>query len=374
MEILMNIPSANPSASERPIRESNYELLRILCMLMIIAFHTFRYIPVSDFTPWQTALFHAVRWYGLLGVNCYLLISSHFLIGRASSPGKILPLICQTAFYCLLALLGRIIYALATGKGNTLLQDILDSELDALFSPFWANRYWFVTAYLFLWLLLPVYNKLLTTLSEKQYQRFILLLTAFVFFYLSIPQTTENTTVVGDILWVSYVFLLAGYLKLYRPQNLLKKHAGKLLLSLWLLFIITRQLMTYCVHNEHLYYLLYHTTGNSMRYSFFMLLMALCLFYLFQRFHLRSRLVNKISSCTFGVYLFHENKLFHVCELLAVNLRRPFLQWIPSLPLFMFLLVAVQFLTGTLIDLLRQRLFRLFHRLFAAIPHRSSDS
>lgn len=339
-----------------PIRESGYELLRIVSMLMIVSFHTFRYIDTSGFNHWQMLAFHGVRWYGLFGVNCFLMISAWFLVGRQPQPQKLIPLVSQTAFYCIILFVCHIVYNILQGTFHPA-TDIGEVELTALLSPFWANRYWFITAYVFLYLLIPYYNRLIQMLSAQTFRKGILCGSLFVFLYLTLPQTFENTTVIGDILWVSYVYFLTAYLKLHREDNAIKRHAGVFLLLTYITFVLSKQALTYLVHNEYLKNILSHTLGNSMRYSFVMLLLALELFYLFQRFHFKSRLVNTIASCTFGIYLFHENKIFHICELLARKLYRPFITHIPSPALFMLTLVLLQFIAGCLVDLLRQSLF-----------------
>lgn len=337
-----------------PVRESGYELLRIISMIMIVAFHTFRYIDTSHFSHWQMLAYHGVRWYGLFGVNCFLMISAWFMIGKPIKTRKLLGLVLQTAFYCILLFLCHIIYNIICGTFHPV-ADIADIELTSLLSPLWSDRYWFITAYIFLYLMIPRFNRLLQSLSADSCRRMILITSLIVFLYLTLPQTLENTTVIGDFLWVSYVYLLTGYLKLYGDGNLLQRYASILLPVTYIIFVFTKQLLTYTIHNDYLKTLLNHTIGNSMRYSFLMLLLAIELFYLFQRLHFKSRLVNTIASCMFGVYLFHENKVFHVCELLTKQLLKPFLHVIPSLALFMLTLVLLQFVAGCLLELFRQK-------------------
>lgn len=336
------------------IRESGYELLRILSMVMIIAFHTFRYINTSSFQPWQMLAYHSVRWYGLLGVNCFLIISAWFMIGKSIKTQKLFDLIMQTAFYCILLFLCHIIYKILRGSFHPL-EDIGEVELTAILSPLWSNRYWFITAYVFLYLMIPFLNRFLLSLSKASYGKWIVGTSIFVFCYLTLPQTFSNTIVIGDFLWVSYVYFFTGYLKLHGQDNVFQKHAGKLFLTAYIIFVLTKQLLSYSIHNEYLENILSHTTGNSMRYSFWMLLLAITLFYLFQQIHFKSRWINQIATCMFGVYLFHENKVFHVCELLAKNLWEPFSKILPCLPVFMLFLVFIQFLAGCLLDLLRQQ-------------------
>lgn len=346
------------SPSAPPVRESSYELLRILSMLMIVAFHTLRYVDTSDFTPLQMLIWHGTRWYGLFGVNCFLMISAWFLLGQSPKLSKLLPLIRQTAFYCILLYLCFVVSQCITGQFDPV-RDIWELELDAILSPLWSKRYWFITAYLFLYAIVPWLNQFIASLSARTYRTTLLAVSVFLFLYLSFPQKTTNTTVIGDCLWVTYVYFLTGYLKLYADTCWLQTHAGGLLLATYAVFTASRQLLTYGIHDKYLRYILEHTIGSGLRYSFWMLLLAVELFYLFQRIHFQSRFVNRIASCMLGVYLFHENHVFHICEQALHAFQTPFLAQIPSLGCFLCVLILGQMLAGILIDLLRQHLFSL---------------
>lgn len=354
---LMKSTMKHQKHTDTPIRESNFELLRIVSMIIILAYHTFRYIDTSHFTPWQMLAYHGVRWYGLFGVNCFLLISAWFMVGKPIKTRRLFGIILQTAFYCILLFLCHILYNILCGTFDPI-KDIVNIELTSLFSPLWSDRYWFITTYVFLYLLIPFLNKLIQSLSAGSYRRFILIFSLFLFLYMTLPQTFENTTVICNLLWFIYVYLLTGYLKLYCKDNFLQRHAGILLPVTYILFVLSKQLQTYVIHNYYLNTLIGRTTGNNMRFSFIMLLLAIELFYLFQRIHMKNRLINTIASFMFGVYLFHDNKVFHICELLAIKLINPFLKAIPSLAFFMFILVIVQFITGCLIELFRQRVIQ----------------
>ena len=80
---------------EGHIRNSSFELLRILSILLIISFHYFIHgnneqIFTSDFTSNKILAYTFGIW-GRLGVNCFIFISSWFLVKSnfelaASSP------------------------------------------------------------------------------------------------------------------------------------------------------------------------------------------------------------------------------------------------------------------------------------------------
>lgn len=343
------------TSTAAPVRESGYELLRILSMLMIVSFHTLRYVDTSGFTPCQMLLWHGTRWYGLFGVNCFLMISAWYLLERTPKMARLAPLIWQTAFYCITLYLFFLLSQVVSGRFDPI-KDIVNLELDALLSPLWSNRYWFITAYVFLYIMTPFLNRLIRSLSPEGYRTALISVGVFLFLYLSFPQDTGSTTVVGDCIWCAYVYFLTGYLKLHADTRFLERHAGVLLFVTYAVFVISKQLLTYVIRDSHLRYVIEHTTGSGLRYSFWMLLLAVELFYLFRRLHFQSVIVNRIASCMLGVYLFHENHVFHVCERALYAFWFPFLNHIPSLGLYLTVLILGQMIVGILFDLFRQSL------------------
>ena len=91
------------SIAIKKTRDSNIELLRIVCILMIIAHH-FAIHPVWNFdTNSITAnrvLVQALCIGGKLGVNCFLLISGYYLVGsKGRSIKSIARIWLQIFFY-----------------------------------------------------------------------------------------------------------------------------------------------------------------------------------------------------------------------------------------------------------------------------------
>lgn len=344
-------------------RDSNFELLRIAAMLLIVAFHTFRYIDTTGFNATQMLAYHAVRWYGLLGVNCFVMISAWFTVGRQTSPAKLKPLLTQTLFYLVLLFGCHTIYQLARGQFSWS-QDVWQLELDGLFAPLWSDRYWFITAYIGMYLLIPVMNRWIASLDRIRFDRVILWGSVILFVFVSFPQTTRNTSILADVLWLCYVYMVTAWLKLHHSGNVYERHAAPLFLGGWALFLASRLVMNMASHTlhpylhleRHLSWLLSHTFGSNLRYSFMMLYLAIGLFYLFGRLHFQSRIVNTIAGCTFGVYLLHENPVFHLCELLATGALLPAWPRIMPLPLFMVTLVLGQFTLGVLLELVRKHI------------------
>lgn len=90
-------------------RKSNFELLRIISILLIIGYHfcseTSANIFKSSFSFNQLYAFCIGSW-GLVGVHCFFFISAYFLIkNNCVHSEKIFKIIFQTLFYSGIAVL-----------------------------------------------------------------------------------------------------------------------------------------------------------------------------------------------------------------------------------------------------------------------------
>ena len=154
-------------------RQSNFELLRIVCILLIIAFHYSVHgnqsaIFSSAISANQVVSIVLGSW-GLLGVNGFLFISAYFLIAKESrfSTLKLLKLLLQTVFYSL----GFVIVLALTGVITVDQQTIVGAVL----SPF-TGQYWFVTAFCVLYLVHPFLNRIIFGLSTRDLGKLVLVL------------------------------------------------------------------------------------------------------------------------------------------------------------------------------------------------------
>ena len=81
-------------------RKSNFELLRIIAMILIISFHIVFHSEYEITTLNFNNYIIKVFWlFGEIGVNLFLLISGYFMIKSKISIKKILNLIFELIFY-----------------------------------------------------------------------------------------------------------------------------------------------------------------------------------------------------------------------------------------------------------------------------------
>lgn len=348
-------------------RQSNFELLRILCIFLIIAFHYSVHgnqstIFSSAISANQVVSIVLGSW-GLLGVNEFLFISAYFLIAKASrfSTLKLLKLLLQTAFYSL----GFVIVLALTGVITVNQQTVVGAVL----SPF-NGQYWFVTAFCVLYLIHPFLNRIIFRLSPHDLGKLVLVLLGLTVGY----KTVYVLAPLGDFDFVVSLYLLMGYLK-RTPQNWFERHAVK---GFWLTTggIILFGILVSVLHES----LSFLNPGQMdrlrfiSRYSPLMVLDAVFLFYLFKNFELKeNRVINNLSRAGLGVYLFHENPIFRLFlwdGLLNIDevYQAPVLVY-----LFHFCVsVLLLFGAGILVEWIRTRYFEKL--LFEQLASRFGDS
>lgn len=90
----------------RSKRMANYELLRILAMVMVVVMHFLaraEALPVLDLPLDAVKIIGALlEAFCLVAVNTYVFISGYFGVKSAFKPGKAVSLLCQIWFYALL--------------------------------------------------------------------------------------------------------------------------------------------------------------------------------------------------------------------------------------------------------------------------------
>lgn len=146
----------SPNFPPPTVRSSNFELLRIFCMLSIVAVH-YVWHGGSAASGSNIAAAYFLGNFAQIGVACFVLIGAWFLIDKEFSITRIFNLSKQITFYSLsIALLLFII-------GMASYTDIIKNAMPIIF-----KRYWFLTPYVFLLFLHPFLNYVLNACSKKQ--------------------------------------------------------------------------------------------------------------------------------------------------------------------------------------------------------------
>ncbi len=294
-------------------RKSNWELLRVLSMLVIILNHVVSLSGVLDSVTLNgnimVSLFFLLG--GKFGTNVFVIIGLYFLVDKKRFDSqKIVCLWLQTLFYLLILNLFDIV--------------VFSSEISwkiwvKSFLPILGRSYWFASSYLILLLLLPILNRL----YEKWNIRLAHVLVG-MFIFSILPTVTFNGRLLGNSafvklvfkllmfgpVWFSFLYMLIRYLK---PR--IKKLSGGVKLYGFLLFAGSYVLM-FLVEiwmyqkgvQGNVFMRNNYSTIRDMS-SFPCLTASFGLFLLFKNLHIpQNKWINQIASNTFGIYLLHNHE------------------------------------------------------------------
>lgn len=343
------------------------ELLRILAMMMVVMLH---YLSKGGLLTSMTEAFSAgayAAWlleaFSIVAVNVYMLISGYFLVESGFKPGRLAELVCQVLFYSLLIPLVLMAVGLLDPGQLTvyrLLQYLFPNQM---------VHYWFITAYVVMYLFAPVLAAGVKQLSQKQLGATILLLLCFFSVSKSVlPVQLEMDNLGYDGLWFLCVFLVAAYMRLYGIPFLQKgKRAALCYLGCCLLIYGLAM-------GVRLFYLKTGHLGNFIHapydYNHILnLFAAISLFYAFSNWKLSGeglvgRVILRVAPYTLGVYLLHEH----------IELRNLWPHWLgATLECSPWLLVIravgsviLVFVIGILVDMVRGMLFTAGKKLLRA--------
>ncbi len=201
-------------------RMSNIEALRILAMLMVTMLH---YLDKGGILPELTDSSFSLNGYlawglellSIAAVNTYMLISGFFLVESGFKIKRLLELICQTFFYSLLVP----VVLLALGvlqPGELTIYRLLQYLL-----PVQMNHYWFISAYVMMYLFSPILRAGVKHLGKNALRVVILLLLLFLSVNKSLlPVRLEMDQLGYDGIWFMCVYLAAAYLRYYGLEEL----------------------------------------------------------------------------------------------------------------------------------------------------------
>ena len=285
-------------------RNSNLEILRIIAMIFIIAFHLSRHgFDGIDFVlsnP-NSYFLYFLGIFGRIGVDIFVLISAYFMIKSRFTFRKLLLLGGEVYFYSIIFL---VIFTLfLTPVMPITIMDIIKSILPI------SHAYWFITDYIALMLISPFLNILLTKLSKQEYLKLLLLLFLVWCVY---PTITGDNFTYSEMIFFIVLYIIGGFIRLHVDID--KLSMKKLVVIFSISIIITYILFTTFASIDSLSQLAMFNKETSIFkkvYSLPVVTGSISLLLIFlKRKEFSNKNINYISGSVLGVYLIHSNFLF----------------------------------------------------------------
>lgn len=273
-------------------RESSFELLRLLCMFLIVIHHFFVHglnIKGAYGDPATVVFFDT----GLMcRIDVFILISGYFGISfKLTGAYKYYS---QLFFYGCIGYLIHVINGASIGKSL-----VLNSVFVIGASPGW----WFAQYYFFLYLLSPLLNVAIKAMNKAQFGFVLILMTILNLYYSFVWRIPINSSGCGLFQFV-YLYLLGRYIHILFDDKQLNFKLG-VVTTLFVVFCLLMGWVGLIEMNKGV------TLNSIFVYKVynhpFVLLSGIFLFLAFVKVKFQSKWINWIASSTFAIYLIHEN-------------------------------------------------------------------
>lgn len=321
-------------------RQSNFELLRIISMFMVLLLHAdFQALGEPTSTdivsyPFISAFKVFLEMASIIAVNVFILISGYFGI-RPTIKG-----FSKFVFQWLFFSIGIYIVMILMGCSEFSLNNL---AICLLLKP--DTPYWFIPSYICLYFFAPVLNSFINTAKKAQ---FIYVLISFIIFQTIYGFVTNG----GEFLMKGYsalsfmgLYLLAGFV---RKHIDLSKYSKYFIANSYLLITIlltTMWIVTVYIDQSIIY-------SRILSYSNpLVIASSLCLLLLFCKTSFSNTIVNKIAASSFAVYLLHCHPFlysYYLESIRCINASNVIIN-----ALFILCVICLWFIIAILLDCMR---------------------
>lgn len=285
-------------------RKSSIELLRVISMFMVVAYHWFIHadgdgIIYSSLSSNQVFSFGIGSW-GTLGVDVFFIISAYFLINSNSIKlHKLINVIIKVSIYGTAVVLVAVCVNIIPFEIITFMKSVLGV---------FAYQYWFMTVYVVVYVLHPALNKVIKDTSFK----YAMLLTGVL---ICISYFTGfafgEGQFVGRLSCAVTIYILIGMLEKYPKLNIFERFRGIgticSLVGIFMLEIV----LSYLGNEKNMSFFFRCINKIQNTDSVFMLIASLFMFYFFKNLNLKSNsVINFIGKYVVGAYMLHGGAAF----------------------------------------------------------------
>lgn len=292
------------TTNSRAKRDSNLELLRVICMILLVAHHFSVHGGLLNLD------FSLAKHVGLIflpvGKICflaYIAISMYFLVDGKGKFIRFVKCWLEVAFYSV----ALTILTWAMG-GCVSLKDLISSAFVMI-----SNSHGFAASYLLFLLIYPFILKATKNCTKKQ-ARYLLFIVFWIQIMSQILKTWTGYTqpVFSELTLFVFCYILSLNLKRYTISMLHNKWFSLSLVIVIYLYVYILNMIVYSGNTNEMTSFLMGITGDES--SIFFIIGGYALFYLFKNIHIpHCNIINNIAAGTFGILLIHDhNFLRHI--------------------------------------------------------------
>lgn len=337
--------------SRQKKRNSSIELLRIICMLLIVAHHYSYYSGFPDISYENfnvqsvfTQLFGA---FGQFSCAVFAVISGYYISAQDFDTSeqvykhykKVIPMIAQFMFYSI----GIMLVLGCINRIDFTSENIIQSCLPVIYGN------WYVRYYILFFLFVPFLNIMTSKLSEKMFTALVVM--SFVIWAV-VPYFVKGTFYFSCEDFFLVMYFIGAYLRRYMEKRLSTR-----IIIIGFVISILAYIATIVLYDLYGYYQMndeYFTTAQSvMKYNQpLTAVAAVFTFLLFNRVSFYNYFINGLAASVMGVYLIHDNNLLKYAIWRDIF---PDFNFAGSIYIHAILKVLLVFIVCIAIDMIRSR-------------------
>lgn len=274
------------------VRDSNMELLRIVALWMIVAYHIFAFCICYYYTD-VNVIYKAI-WLPLhIGVVLFVLISGYFRI-KPTVKGAVRLLAYMFIYTVPLGL----VYNHLSGGG---LIGALKTLLFVSNSPFW-----FMRTYVCLYVAAPIINRLLDHSDTKQLVQIIAIL-SFIALYIGLAHFDDSLNSGKNVVNFSLIYIIGATIRKYHiwekwsKWTYLRAYLGLNAIEMLVYIVLSGNIV-----GEGWFYVCFHYCSPVL------IINAILILCFALNFSFKSKSINWLASSSIAIYLIHTIILYDV--------------------------------------------------------------
>lgn len=348
-------------------RESNYELLRIIAMFLIVLYHVIFHGNVIKYTTGMLQeIFEFIKLFTMIHVNIFILIMGYFQSKSKFNIRKIISILFQVWFYNILV--------------NGLLKyfnvvEYTKIEFINAISPFNLNSYWFVYCYLIMYMLTPFVNKVIDTIDRVTFKKIVILL---ICIFGVIPYATFGLAWGYNIYSIEQfilMYFIGAYIRKYELDKIMFSSVNKTQKRALCIGIFTAGLLinfVLCLAQKRLT----EIDSNTFRFiaqnirnlissysNPILIVQSIAMFVLFGTFSFKSKWVNYISSLILGVYLIHDGWYARYSIYRLFKIDTGIMLYGKIQVIRVIVLAIIIFVVGLIVEMIRQGIIKVIYKI-----------
>lgn len=283
-------------------RNSSFELLRIIAIFLIVSYHFVNHSGIlpNDYQNLSFAdiLAQTVYMFGRPACSFFAMISGYFTVSSKFGKNyysKALNLFIKTVIYSVGAfLIYRFIFGYPTD-----FEDFIESCV-------FIVDHWYIRIYIVVMMFAPFVNKMLNSLSFKEYKSLLFVL---FFIYIVLNTFTNYSLDFGDLFFLTFYYIFGAFVRLHKEQFKLKNKIY-LIVSLGCVVLIIASVLFFdfgsiYMDSDYLFAhaLYFRKYNNLLSFGF-----VLFLFIYFSNLKFENNPINIYASSVLGIYILHDTR------------------------------------------------------------------